>query len=151
MLDSLELGYTSEVLHLARALHEASRLVEIFNVPEEHELLREWLAGEWVRPGVVRAAEEQERAEERLEGAMLAAGLPPLQRMGEMTRTIYGEHSEAAHHRRRWTQDAVSPAAPDHASRSDRPIGCGAPGPRPRWCSSSRKASWRSAAPPAQP
>ena len=105
MLDAFELGYTAEVLHLARALHEADRLIEIFTVPEEEDLLRRWLAGEWVRPGEVRAAEE--RFEQRLEEAMCAAGLPPLRRTNELTRTVYSEHSEAAHHRRRWTQDAV--------------------------------------------
>lgn len=108
MLDALELGYTGEVMHLARALHEADRLAEIFTIPEEESLLRRWLADEgddWVRPGQVRAAEE--RFEARLEQAMEAAGLAPLRRTNALTRTIYGEHSEAAHHRRRWTQDAV--------------------------------------------
>ena len=36
-------------------------------------------------------------------------GLPELQRSHELTRQIYGQHSETAHHRRKWTQDAVAP------------------------------------------
>lgn len=42
MLDALALGYTAEVLHLARAEHEASRLAEIFGEEEGTDLLRRW-------------------------------------------------------------------------------------------------------------
>ena len=44
--DALALGYTAEVLHLARALHEADRLADIFALPEGTDLLRKWLADE---------------------------------------------------------------------------------------------------------
>jgi hypothetical protein len=108
MLDALEMGYTAEVLHLARAAHEASRLLMLFRIPEEGDLLRQWLADEkWVRPKVVRQAEE--RFEKRLADAMGEMGLEALPSTKELTEHIYGEHSEAAHHRRRWVQDAVFP------------------------------------------
>jgi hypothetical protein len=69
LCDALLLGYTAEVLHLARALHEADHLVSIFVLDEGAGLLRKWLADEgdeWVQPGEVRAAEE--KFEERLMG-----------------------------------------------------------------------------------
>lgn len=110
ILDALQLGYTAEVMHLARALHEANRLAAIFGTEEGTELVRKWLADEgdeWVRPSEVRIAEEQ--FEERLARAMQDAGLGTLERTAERSREIYGHHSQAAHHRRRWTQDAVVP------------------------------------------
>lgn len=108
--DALALGYTAEVMHLARALHEADRLADIFALPEGTDLVRKWLAdegNEWVRPGEVRAAES--RFEDRLAQAMRDFGVPELQRAREATRTLYGHQSQAAHHRRKWTQDAVAP------------------------------------------
>jgi hypothetical protein len=109
ILDALQLGYAGEVVHLARALHEADRLLEMFEMPGEADLLRRWLADEddsWVRPWEARAAER--RFEERLAEAMLAAGEKEIESTLERTRDIYDKHSQAAHHRRRWTQDAVS-------------------------------------------
>ncbi len=110
LLDALQLGYTAEVMHLARALHEANRLAGIFGTEEGTELVRKWLADdgeEWVRPSEVRIAEGE--FEERLAQAMQEAGLGTLERTAERSREIYGQHSQAAHHRRRWTQDAVAP------------------------------------------
>jgi hypothetical protein len=106
MCDALGLGYSAEVLHLARALHEADRLAAIFPQPEGTDLLRKWLAdqgNEWVRPGEVRAA--QEKFNERI----VQLGGPDLEAVRELPREIYGEQSQAAHHRRKWTQDAVAP------------------------------------------
>jgi len=108
ILDALALGYTAEVLHLARALHEANRLMDILGDPEEAHILRKWLADEgkeWVRPKEVHAAEE--RFDQRVAEAMRQAGGPELPRTRELTRRLYDERSQAAHHRRRWTQDAV--------------------------------------------
>src|SRR5918911_2543483 len=34
ILDALRMGYTAEVLHLARAAHEANRLLIVFGIPE---------------------------------------------------------------------------------------------------------------------
>ena len=110
MCDALALGYTSEVLHLARALHEADGLLGIFPVEEGAELLRIWLADEgeeWPRPGWVRAASE--RFTQRLAEMARAAGGPELAVPEGLQRGIYGDQSQAAHHRRKWTQNAVSP------------------------------------------
>jgi hypothetical protein len=104
------LGYTADVLHLARALHEADGLVGVFPVEEGTELLRQWLADEGnasVRPGPVRAA--QERFEQRIAEMAREAGRPELEVPEGLQRQIYGDQSQAAHHRRKWTQDAVSP------------------------------------------
>jgi hypothetical protein len=68
----LEQGFTAEVLHLGRALHEATRLLSALGDREEDALLRKWLAGEYISPGSVRAAEE--RYEQRLAAAMAAEG-----------------------------------------------------------------------------
>jgi hypothetical protein len=108
MLDALRLGYTAELLHLARAVHEADRLLFVFQIPEEADLVKPWLADEvWVRPKATREAED--RFELRLAEAMKKAGIPELRRTKEISEDIYEAHSEAAHHRRRWTQDAVFP------------------------------------------
>jgi hypothetical protein len=107
ILDALSLGYCGEVIHLARALHEADRLLWMFTVPEGTVQLRRWLAGEYVSPKQARAAAAG--FEERLAKAMRDAGIPELRRMNDLTLEIYKQHSEAAHHRRRWAQDAVSP------------------------------------------
>jgi hypothetical protein len=40
---------------------------------------------------------------------MREAGLPELRRTKDLTLQVYGLQSEGAHHRRRWTQDAVNP------------------------------------------
>jgi hypothetical protein len=104
MLDAMALGYTAEVMHVARALHEASRLSDVLGDTDEPELLRRWLANEYVSPKDVRKAEE--RYEERVS---VAAGKPELGRTATVTRRVHKQHSEAAHHQRRWAQDAVSP------------------------------------------
>jgi len=57
ILDALQLGYTSEVLHLGRALHEADGLLEAFYMQNEDTLVRRWIAGEYVRPAEVRQAQ----------------------------------------------------------------------------------------------
>lgn len=111
MLDGIAAGYTAELLHLARAEHEASRLAEIFGTEEGAELLRKWLAdegNEWVRPSEVRKADEA--YEQRLAAAMREAGLEEIPSTTEQSKFLYGEHSQAAHHRRRWTLDAVTTA-----------------------------------------
>ena len=108
ILDALRWGYTTEVLHLARAAHEADRLLMVFRIPEEGALLRQWLTDEkLVRPKAAREAEE--RFEKRLAEAMEEMGVETLRSTKELTEHIHGEHSQAAHHRRRWVQDAVFP------------------------------------------
>lgn len=108
--DSLRLGYTAEVLHLARALHEADRLLDVFALAEGTDLLRKWLAddgNDWVRPGEVRKALAE--FEDRLATKMTELGLPTLEKAQEKSKSMYDLQSRAAHHRRKWTQDAVLP------------------------------------------
>ncbi|MFY9487211.1 MAG: hypothetical protein WAP35_00745 [Solirubrobacterales bacterium] len=110
ILDAVELGYCSELMHLARALHEADRLLNSFEDPEEDALLRKWLAdvgADWVRPTEARNA--MERTEQRLAAAAREAGGPELRTTKQLSIDLYDLHSQAAHHRRRWVEDAVFP------------------------------------------
>lgn len=103
----VEQGFTAEVLHLGRALHEATRLLSALGDPEEDALLRKWLAGEYVSPGAVRAAEE--RYEQRLAAAMAAESRSELPRTGPVTKKIYTKMSEAGHHQRSAVEGDVAP------------------------------------------
>jgi hypothetical protein len=103
----VEAGYTAEVLHLGRTLHEATRLLSALGDPEEDDLLRKWLAGKYVSPGVVRAAEE--RYEQRLAVVMTAEGRQELPRTGQVTKKIYVKMSEAGHHQRPAVEGDVAP------------------------------------------
>jgi hypothetical protein len=107
LISLIEQGFTAEVLHLGRALHEASRLVSTLGDPNEDELLCKWLDGDYVSPGVVRVAEQ--RYEERLAAVMIAEGKPELARTGPVTKHIYTKMSEAAHHQRAAVEGEVSP------------------------------------------
>jgi hypothetical protein len=107
LLSLVEGGYTAEVLYLGRALHEASRLLSALGDEQEDELLRRWLAGEYVRPAEVRAAEA--RYEDRLAAAMIAEGRPELPRTEHVTRQIYSKMSEASHHQRPAVEGDIAP------------------------------------------
>lgn len=107
ILDMLVLGYTSEAVHLGRALHEAARLLDAIGDPDEPQLLKRWLDGKRVSPSEVRKAEQ--RFEDRLATIMVSDGDRELPRTETPTRKVYAELSEAAHHLRRWVQDAVAP------------------------------------------
>jgi len=108
ILDAVALGYTAEPVHLARVLHEADRLLDMFADPDEGPLLRQWLDDKaWVRPASARKAEA--RFEQRLADAMTTQGKQELERTKGHTERLYAEFSEAAHNRRRWVQDAVAP------------------------------------------
>jgi hypothetical protein len=103
----VEQGFTAEVLHLGRALHEATRLLSALGDREEDALLRKWLAGEYVSPGAVRAAEE--RYEQRLAAAMAAEGRSELPSTGPATKRTYTTMSEAGHHQRPAVEGDVAP------------------------------------------
>ncbi len=103
----LEQGFTAEVLHLGRTLHEATRLLSALGDREEDALLRKWLAGEYISPGSVRAAEE--RYEQQLAAAMAAEGRSELPRTGPVTKQIYTKMSEAGHHQRPAVEGDVAP------------------------------------------
>jgi len=110
MLDALDLGYCGEVVILARSLHEATRLLDAFGYDDHNTVLRTWLADDgrdWVRPKAARIAIDA--YEQRLEDAMTAAGERPLKRTAELSRRIYDQQSQAAHNRRSFVQNGVSP------------------------------------------
>lgn len=110
MLDALAMGYTAELPHLARALHEADRLLAAFEFPSEEPLLKKWLADEgqaWVRPKEAREA--LTRIEAMISEGAGGASEKAMASIEELNLTIYDQHSRAAHHRRAWVQDAVFP------------------------------------------
>ena len=110
MLDAITLGYSGEVLILSRSLHEATRLLDAFVYDEDTTLVRTWLAdegSEWVRPSAARKAIDA--YEKRIEDAMVADGDKPVKRSADLSRRLYDQQSQAAHHRRRYVQNAVSP------------------------------------------
>ena len=124
MIDALRLGYCGEVLHLARAMHEADQLLDVFCDPEEEAITRKWLADEgkeWVRPKEIREADE--RAEKRLAEAMREAGVPKIRSTADLTLQMYDAQSQAAHHRRRWTPGRGARAAADDDPRVDVALG----------------------------
>ncbi len=108
MVDALKLGYTGEVVHLARSLHEADRLLDAFVMPGEDALLRQWLRGGHVSPSDARKAEE--RFDKFLNEKMKEAGYEPtVENRAELSRTMYGKLSPPAHHDRESTEEAVAP------------------------------------------
>jgi len=110
MVDSLQLGYTAELPHLARALHEADRLLDLFLMPNEDDLLRRWLSGGKISPSDARKAEERYGA--TISQEMREAGIDDegnLNVGAGLSRTMYSKLSEPAHHFRKWTEDAVAP------------------------------------------
>jgi hypothetical protein len=107
----LRLGFCGEAVVLGRSLHEADRLLDAFADSQECDLLDQWLSDEgrhrWVRPRETREA--RDRSELRLDEAMRQAGVPPVKRTWNLSDELYDRYSAAAHNRRAWVQDAVSP------------------------------------------
>ena len=94
MVDSLQLGYTAELPHLARALHEADRLLDLFLMPDERALLRRWLNGGKVSPSDARKAEE--RFDATISQVMSEAGVDEayLNVRAGLSRSMYSKLSE---------------------------------------------------------
>jgi hypothetical protein len=91
-------GHGGEVLPTARSLHEASRMLAVLLDPAEASLHEKWLAGEWVRPKHMSAAEQ--RNQTRLVEEMIRAGVRPPERTDEVTKDVYELLSGPAHHSR---------------------------------------------------
>jgi hypothetical protein len=128
VLHDLRGGFTSEAVGTLRSLWEASILLaavayhdeeqeeqqeqeqeeqEQEQEEQEEELLRRWLAGEWVRPWQARetVARKEALAHER----MRAAGIEPVGRgVAELGGEIYDLLSRPAHHRRGGFPETVS-------------------------------------------
>jgi hypothetical protein len=69
-LTLLAAGFGAESAALMRSVHEATRLLDALADQQEPELLRRWLADEWVRPKETRQA--RERMRDRLRAHMEA-------------------------------------------------------------------------------
>lgn len=109
MLELLRSGYVIEAAVLSRSLHECNRLLTAVTDPDEKEPVRRWLADTdkgHLRPKDARAAEA--RADQRRTDAMIAAGETPIPPLAELSKAHYHLLSGDAHHRRRYTQQAVS-------------------------------------------
>jgi hypothetical protein len=105
-LDLVRLGYANEALPTIRSLHEANRLLSVFVLRGEDELVARWIDGRTISRGAVMHASQ--RQEEAIRVEMLRAGeKPPL-----LTKSYfdgqYGRWSEFAHHRRKHVVDQVA-------------------------------------------
>jgi hypothetical protein len=122
-------GFAADTTPMLRSVHEATRLLNTLADPDEPDLLRRWLADDWVRPKQTRAAGERMRdrlrkqmeaakAEAEAEGdhkraAEIAGGLrSDVMRPGDHLRgaseQIYDVLSKIEHTRRSGLGDAVS-------------------------------------------
>ncbi len=109
LLHDLRGGFASEAIGTLRALHEAAQLLSALAFHEEEDVLRRWLAGDYIAPWEARAVQgrKQALADERME----AAGIEPHD--GDVVKLgseIYGLMSKGAHHRRLTMDEAVAPA-----------------------------------------
>jgi hypothetical protein len=108
-LDLARLGYASEVLPTIRALHEATRLLDVFTLPGEDALFTKWAEGHHIKRGeIMRASRRQQEA---IRAEMIRAGEKPPALTDSYFHGQYGRWSEFAHHRRRHVVDQVSARA----------------------------------------
>jgi hypothetical protein len=107
VLHDLREGFTSEAVGSLRSLWEASILLAAVAYHEEEDLLRRWLAGEWVRPQQARGAVA--RKEALAHRRMREAGIEPEgRRVSEVGSEIYDLMSRPAHHRRGGFPETIS-------------------------------------------
>ena len=93
-----------------RAIHEADRLLSAVADLEEEEIVGRWLEDKDVKPKKARAAEQ--RQADRISEQMEAAGLEPLAAdVEQLSSTVYGGMSKAAHHRRSVVDESVDDEA----------------------------------------
>lgn len=113
-------GFTVEVIPILRSLHEAARLLSVFGLQGEDDLVERWLKGRSVSRGQVMAASR--RQEDRYREDMLKHGVSPPGTTSDYFEQQYGRWSEFTHHRRRHLLNQV--AVPDRVM---------AVGPHPDW------------------
>jgi hypothetical protein len=100
-------GFTSEAVGSVRTLFEATTILGAVAFHEEEDLLRRWLAGEWIREREAR--EVVGRKEELGRARMREAGIEPEGRpVTETGGEIYDLLSRPAHNRRGGFPETVS-------------------------------------------
>jgi hypothetical protein len=109
LLHDLRGGFASEGIGTLRALHEASQLLSALSFHEEEEVVRRWLAGEFIRPREAR--DVQRRKQELALQRMAEAGVAPEGGdVAELGREIYSLLSEGSHHQRSVMAESMAPA-----------------------------------------
>jgi hypothetical protein len=111
IIDGLALGYTSAMIPLARALHEADRLAEAFAMEEGENLLRRWLRGKKVNPSEVRKVEQQFDESQGEHLRRMGVSEKYINVRADLSRAGYGTLSDLAHHSREGTEHDVSARA----------------------------------------
>jgi len=108
-LDLVRMGYASEAVPTIRSLHEANRLLGVFALRGEEELVSRWIEGRAVtRKAIMDASKRQEEA---IRAEMLRAGVTPPMSTKSYLDGQYGRWSEIAHQRRKHLLDQVAPVA----------------------------------------
>ena len=109
LLVQVEAGICTEAIVTGRAIHEATRVLMVFDDPDEDELLRLWLDDEgkysYVQPKAAREAND--RYEQKLAEAMERSGLPRIRATKDLAEELYDRQSRVAHSRRSSVVDAV--------------------------------------------
>lgn len=109
LLHDLRGGFASEAIGSLRALHEASQLLSALSFHEEEEVVRRWLAGEFIRPREAR--DVQGRKQALALQRMAEAGVEPEGGdVVELGRDIYSTLSEGSHHQRSVMAESMAPA-----------------------------------------
>jgi hypothetical protein len=107
LLHDLRGGFASEAIGTLRALHEASQLLSALSFHEEEELVRRWLAGDYIRPREAREVQGRKQAL-ALERMQEAGVEPEGGDVVELGRELYGLLSEGSHHQRSAMSESLS-------------------------------------------
>lgn len=99
-------GYVLEVVPVLRSMHEAARLLAVFDFAGEEDLEHRWLRDKSVGRGDIMAAQRRQEAAMRVE--MIKAGVAPPGETTSYFEKQFGRWSEIAHHRRRHLLNQVS-------------------------------------------
>lgn len=109
LLHDLRGGYASEAIGTLRALHEASQLLSALSFHLEEDVVRRWLAGDYIRPREAR--DVQQRKQDLALARMAEAGIEPEGgNIVELGRQIYSTLSEGSHHQRSVMGESIAPA-----------------------------------------
>ena len=103
-------GIGDDALPVARAMHEAVRLLDGVTNRHDRELVTRWLADDddrYVRPREARAAVEE--GERLVREMMIAAGAEPVPSTRHLSDELYHRMSLVAHNRRRAVELVIAP------------------------------------------